>query len=398
MPESLRDVIEDIQRKLRTNAYQNEEHVRLSLVARVVQALGWDIWNPGEVFTEFQVVPDEDRTKVDMALFAVTTYPAVFIEIKAVGKMEANLPSIEGQVRDYTRNITTPFAIITDGKLWRFYYVKGDGSFGQKLFDSVDLSKIDTFYAEKVFESYLSKVEVRSGNAENEAKKKLNVTQIYLEMANCFPSAEARTRREPYPTLPDAIISEMSSKGYSFTTQEAVKFIRSREEKSATTPPAPQPPRTNNTVESNVLQEPLPLRQGLRLEERMRRELGLTETHNHVPGVQNYQGRTPVSFQFKNSEYPVNSWINLLIQVAIIIQRDHPNDFHKCESLGSGTYKYFSKDINEVQKPQKVGTTGYYVHTYIGSEEIVRRARKLIAQFGHNPNDLEIRIAGSDNN
>jgi len=36
MPESLREAIEDIQRKLKAGAYQNEEHVRLSLVARVV--------------------------------------------------------------------------------------------------------------------------------------------------------------------------------------------------------------------------------------------------------------------------------------------------------------------------------------------------------------------------
>ena len=42
-PESLRDALTDIRRKLNAGAYQNEEHVRLSLVARVVQALGWVI-------------------------------------------------------------------------------------------------------------------------------------------------------------------------------------------------------------------------------------------------------------------------------------------------------------------------------------------------------------------
>jgi hypothetical protein len=36
MPESLREALEDIRRKLSAGAYQNEEHVRLSLVARVV--------------------------------------------------------------------------------------------------------------------------------------------------------------------------------------------------------------------------------------------------------------------------------------------------------------------------------------------------------------------------
>jgi len=40
MPDApnLRETIEDIQRKLRAGAYQNEEHVRLSLVGMVVQA------------------------------------------------------------------------------------------------------------------------------------------------------------------------------------------------------------------------------------------------------------------------------------------------------------------------------------------------------------------------
>ncbi len=40
MPESLLEILEDIHRKLIAGVYQNEEHVRLSLVARVVQALG----------------------------------------------------------------------------------------------------------------------------------------------------------------------------------------------------------------------------------------------------------------------------------------------------------------------------------------------------------------------
>jgi hypothetical protein len=40
MPESLREALEDIRRKLGAGVYQNEEHVRLSLVARVVKALG----------------------------------------------------------------------------------------------------------------------------------------------------------------------------------------------------------------------------------------------------------------------------------------------------------------------------------------------------------------------
>jgi len=42
MDEALRSALDDIRRKLNAGVYQNEEHVRLSLVARIVQALGWD--------------------------------------------------------------------------------------------------------------------------------------------------------------------------------------------------------------------------------------------------------------------------------------------------------------------------------------------------------------------
>lgn len=40
MSELLKEILEDIRRKLKRGVYQNEEHVRLALVARVVQALG----------------------------------------------------------------------------------------------------------------------------------------------------------------------------------------------------------------------------------------------------------------------------------------------------------------------------------------------------------------------
>ncbi len=229
MDEALRSALDDIRRKLNAGAYQNEEHVRLSLVARIVQALGWDIWNPREVCTEYAVAPDEDRTKVDMALFARDGYPAVLIEIKAVGKMEGNLEVIETQVRNYNRDITAPFSIITDGRIWRFYYVKGEGTFSQKLFDKLDLTESNTFKTAKKLESYLLKDEIKNGNAEEEAKKKLNVTQKQEAMANAYPEADRLTKGEPFPNLPDALITVMNRMGFNISREEAVAYIRSRD-------------------------------------------------------------------------------------------------------------------------------------------------------------------------
>lgn len=118
MDEVLRDIIE----KLRHGDYQNEEHVRFSLVGRLLFELGWDVWNPTEVNTEFAAVPAEDRTRVDVALFAKSYSPSVYVEVKAVGKIGQDLSEVERQVRDYNRNNTALFSAITDGRTWRFYY------------------------------------------------------------------------------------------------------------------------------------------------------------------------------------------------------------------------------------------------------------------------------------
>jgi hypothetical protein len=95
----MNELLADIKARLLNGEYKNEEHVRLSLVARVLQILGWNIWNPMEVNAEFVVVPNEDNKKGDVALFLRPFVPSVFVEIKAVGQMQGKLTVIEQQMR-----------------------------------------------------------------------------------------------------------------------------------------------------------------------------------------------------------------------------------------------------------------------------------------------------------
>ena len=156
------DTLEDIQRRLRENQYKNEEHVRLSLVARILQEYGWDIWDPTEVNTEFVPVPEEDRKKVDIALFIPLTKPLIFIEVKPVGGI-TNLGDAERQLRDYNKNITAPFCIITDGREWRFYYSLTPGAFSDKCFRVLNLLNDDTDHIQATFALFLDKNQVQSG-------------------------------------------------------------------------------------------------------------------------------------------------------------------------------------------------------------------------------------------
>ena len=169
--------LSDIRKKLSQGAYRNEEHVRLCLVSRILHELGWDIWNPIEVNAEFPAIPNEDRTKVDLALFVNSYTPSVFIEIKAVDKIGNNLASIEKQLRDYNRNNTALFSIITDGKMWRFYLSQTGGEFAQKCFKVINIQDDDTDDLEIMFTYFLSKEEIASGSAEQEANNYLQLNQ-----------------------------------------------------------------------------------------------------------------------------------------------------------------------------------------------------------------------------
>ena len=138
----MHEILLDIRLRLLGKEYKNEEHVRLSLVARVVQALGWDIWNPTEVYTEFKATKKEDNTRVDVALFTPGfEATAIFIECKSVGAFATDLAAVERQLRDYNRDHTALFTIITDGRHWRFYFSFTSGEFKDKLFCKFDLQQ-----------------------------------------------------------------------------------------------------------------------------------------------------------------------------------------------------------------------------------------------------------------
>ncbi len=236
----MKDSLTDIRRKLQEGAYQNEEHVRFSLVARLLQKLGWDIWDPSQVNAEFAAVPDEDRTKVDFALFSTPYAPSVFIEVKAVGKI-ADLAKTERQLRDYNRNNTALFCVITDGVIWRFYYSQTGGEFSNKCFKILDLQSDSPEDFERHLTAFLGKASLDGGHAKSEAEAVLELTQIQRAMQDCLPAARRLTQQAPFPRLPEALIQLVAEKGFPVSEQDADKFIRESTTKELSGPMARSP-------------------------------------------------------------------------------------------------------------------------------------------------------------
>ena len=232
----MKETLADIKSKLQSGDYSNEEHVRLSLVARVLQKLDWDIWDPTEVNAEFVVVPTEDKTRVDIALFNRPTLPSVFIEIKAVGQMQGRLQDVERQVRDYNRNNTALFSVITDGRDWRFYYSQTAGEFSQKCFESFNLEDDNVEDIERSLMTFLKRSEIANDNSRREAESYLQLSQKQRAMEDCLPEARRLLHEPPFPSLPEALVNLVREKGFTISHEEAVEFIRTAVDRR---PPVP---------------------------------------------------------------------------------------------------------------------------------------------------------------
>lgn len=229
----MNEILSDIRNKLTNNYFQNEEHIRISLVLRILFELGWDIWNPKEVNSEFKAVPNEDVSRVDIALFSNEYLPPlIFIEIKSVGKIVTDLFRIEQQLRDYNRNNTAQFSIITDGQKWRFYYSQTGGEFSQKCFKVIDIIQNDLSDVINSLTLFLSKDEILSGNSKKEAERLLKLNQKQRALEDALPRAKRMISEYPFPSLPHALVEIASKLGFTISEEEAKEFAQKSTKKN----------------------------------------------------------------------------------------------------------------------------------------------------------------------
>lgn len=237
--------LNDITGHLRDGAYKNEEHVRVAIVVRLLEQLGWSIWNPQEVNLEFSPMKQEDSTRIDIAVFMPPLHqtPAIFIEIKAIGRLNQNLESAERQLRDYNRNNQAEICVLTDGCNWRFYLATATGNFSQRCFGNFDLlnPELSISDIENSFRSFLSCESLTSGNAASLARKLLKRRNDEQVMRKALPAALSDARINPTQSLVECFIRRCERSGVSVPPNIAECFIQSEL-------PKPQPNVTSPVV------------------------------------------------------------------------------------------------------------------------------------------------------
>lgn len=123
----IKAVAEQIINRLPAVKGKGEEATKQALVLPMLDALGYDIWNPTEVCPEYEadfaIKKSGQKEKVDIALLS-GNLPRIYIEVKQI---DFSLDGHEGQLSRYfnaTQSVT--LAILTNGIEWRFYTDTGD--------------------------------------------------------------------------------------------------------------------------------------------------------------------------------------------------------------------------------------------------------------------------------
>ena len=352
----MNEILSDIKYKLTKNYFQNEEHVRISLVLRILFELGWDIWNPKEVNSEFKAVPNEDISRVDIALFSNEYLPPlIFIEIKSVGKIVTDLFKIEQQLRDYNRNNTAQFSIITDGQKWRFYYSQTGGEFSQKCFKVIDIIQNDLSDIVNSLTLFLSKDEILSGNSKKEAERLLKLNQEQRALEDALPRAKRMISEYPFPSLPHALVEIASKLGFTISEEEAKEFAQKSTKKitgkeNFSTKVIINPEPKNNDYKKNK-----PISKGSKNDSKDKFSSGATYNLDSLLNM-NITSSKPFKIIINTKEYDTKDWTDLckkfvlfLIEVNYLTESNLPIYTH------SGKDKYFIAKEAKHENPERDG-------------------------------------------
>lgn len=192
----MKEIIDNIRKLLADGAFKDEQHVRFSLVGRICQRLGWDIWNPEEFYTEYPVrryppqeISTELRGRLDVALILPEKHSdiaEVFIEIKTPYRLQNELVSGEIQLKRYNWWDKSAISVLTDGIIWRFYLPSIGGAFENSLFSEIDLLHDDLDSICTVFDQMLKRDNFRKQAVES-------AETIYEEIARIKKLSSVKT-------------------------------------------------------------------------------------------------------------------------------------------------------------------------------------------------------------
>ncbi|MEM2112281.1 MAG: hypothetical protein QXX08_10480 [Candidatus Bathyarchaeia archaeon] len=241
---SLNSDIEDIRSKLKVGSYQNEAAVSQGIILRLLNALGWPIFDPSRVSPEYTV----GGGRVDYALCHPPGKPIILIESKNVGSAYGS----EKQLFEYAFHQGIPMAVLTDGQEWSFFLPGEQGAYHERCVYKLDLIARSTEECCRVFDRYLNYAQVISGEAIKNAKNDYRDVSRQRQIETALPQAWQELIKEQDETLVELIADKVETLcGFKPDPDTVRKFLNSLQEFTPQKVPiVDKPPKVNSSQKS----------------------------------------------------------------------------------------------------------------------------------------------------
>lgn len=173
---TLEDTLEAIRAGLDKGAYRNKAAVRSQVVQRVLEDLGWPVYDPDVV--RDRDPSDSDDVHVDLSLHAANAGPLCVIGIESpAGEPEVAAAAYRGsRLAEQSLRAGAPLALLTSGAVWNFYSTvpnMEDGDDLDRLAKSIDIGTTPLDEAAAALRRYLLRDNVEAGRSAKHAQDDL---------------------------------------------------------------------------------------------------------------------------------------------------------------------------------------------------------------------------------
>ncbi len=352
----------------------NEDATKLSIVLPALQSLGWTIFDPAEVTPEYSV----GTKRVDFAL-RIQGQNKVFLEIK---RCSADLERHQEQLLNYSFQQGVRLAILTNGIVWWFYLPLREGAWEQRKFYSIDLKQRAVQDIASRLVDFLSKANVESGKAIENAETVLTSRKRKYEVDQTLPKAWRDLTTAPDQTLLELLKDKVEQLcGFSPTDDEVSHFLT----ETAVRNPRPLSPRPQPTPSPRPKlqpEDPVLRNQVLSLQQLMNQDLRRTK-----PSALLLDGQ---EIHVKNWAGVSTSFVRWLIEHGQLERRHLPI---RTFALGD---RYYINTHPVHQNPKLGGVWnevkgGFHVDVNFSAKDHVRNVKSTLEQLGLV--DLNVRVS-----
>ncbi len=357
MNEELFELLKEFKNNSRLTSF-TEEATKQAVVLRILKALGWNPFDVDEVYPEYSV----GSKRVDYALI-YKGKNKVFIEVK---KIDEDLEKHQEQLLNYSFQEGVKLAVLTNGISWWFYLPLREGSWEQRKFYTIEIYDQDSEDVVKKFKDFLSKQNVISNKAIENAENIYKSNQKQNLIRETLPKAWKKIITEPDEILVD-LLSETTERlcGYKPDSETVEKFLVNIN-REPVTQLKKEAIQSTQSFSNQALASPI--------------------------DTENYTGKSVVAFTLNGIKYNVNSWKEMLIKITNLMLSAHREQFDKVLNLVGRKRPYFTRNPNELRHPERINNTDIYVETHLNSNRIVKLSRDIIELFGYKRNQLHIEV------